>query len=179
MKKTPVWPIAAAVTSVLFVLGWTGYCYFDALAGVISGNGAVGFRIPDVIYEVDGSKHHVRAYRSQGQHSIVFLVGAPSSSVEEERCNLLVDADSIARFNDGGRQFMITPLAVVAGETFNTPYPLDDNMKGWGTKYRIDRNEDTFSFEISAAPPHHPRGIRFYIPAKYLLPESKLFAFHF
>ena len=173
MKKFPVWSIMAAVTLVLFVLGWTCYCNFDALAGAISGNGAIGFRMPDVIWEVDGMKHHVRAYRSQGQRNVVFLVGAPSSSVDGERCNLLVGPDRIARFNDSGRRFMITPFAVVAGETFSTPYPLDDDMKGWGTRYRISRSDNTFSFVISAAPPHHPSDIRFHIPAKFLLPESK------
>ena len=159
------WFIIAAAVALLFA--WMVCRNFDALTGLLSGDGVAGVRVRDAEWELDGEKHDLRSYRSLGNAGIVFLADVPSTSTGHERCNLIVGKDYIARFNDGGRSFMVTPLLVIAGETVRTPYRLDDDMKGWGTPYRIDREGDFLVFEIAPAPPHHPSGARLRLPAKY------------
>ena len=158
----------AAVAAALALLLVLAVCRnFDALAGWLSGDGVAGVRVRDANWELDGEKHNIRAYRALGNAGIVFLADVPSTSTGRERCNLIVGKDYIARFNDSGRSFMETPLLVIAGETVRTPYHLDDDMKGWGTPYRIDREGDFLIFEIAPAPPHHPSAARLRLPAKY------------
>ena len=158
---------AAALAGVLFA-GVMICRYFDALTGFALGDGGVGIRIRDVTCVIDGKEHKIAAYRLLGKMNIVFLVGVPSSSPEEEKCNLLVGDGWIARFNDSGRLFMTTPLFVIAGETIRDPYHLDDDMKGWGTRYRVGKKDDCLVFDIFPTPPHHPKSIRLRIPIKYL-----------
>lgn len=163
----------AAVLAVVLFAGILICCYFDALTGFAFGDGVAGVRIRNVSVLVDDREHQVSAYRSLGKMNAVFLVGAPSSSPEEDKCNLLVDDGRIARFNDSGRLFMTTPLFVIAGETVRHPYHLDDDMKGWGTRCLIGEEGDCLVFDILPAPPHHPKSIHLRIPMKYLRPASE------
>jgi len=162
--------VAAALALVLFA-GALICRYFDALTGFAFGGGGAGIRIRDVIWVIDGKEHKIAAYRSLGKTNVVFLVDVPSSSPDDEKCNLLVGDGWIARFNDSGRLFMTTPLFVIAGETIRYPYHLEDDVKGWGTRYRVAEEEDCLVFDILPAPPHHPKSIRLRIPMKYLRPS--------
>ena len=171
-KKNSRILLAATATALAVVVGILICRYFDALTGFTFGDGVVGVRIRNVSVLVDGREHQVSAYRSLGKMDAVFLVGAPSSSPEEDKCNLLVGDGWIARFNDSGRLFMTTPLFVIAGETVRQPYHLDDDMKGWGTRCRIGEEDDCLVVDILPAPPHHPKSINFRIPMKYLRSES-------
>ena len=159
--------IAAVAAVFVLLFAWMVCRNFDALTGWLSGDGVAGVRVRDAEWELDGEKHDLRAYRSLWNAGSVFLLDVPSTSTGRERCNLIVGRDYIARFNDGGRSFMVTPLLVIAGETVRTLYRLDDDMKGWGTPYRIGREGDFLIFKIAPAPPHHPSGARLRLPVKF------------
>lgn len=172
-RKKTIWIAAAAASVVMVFAGWSVYCGFDAWAGLIAGRGIAGVRVRDVLWNADGETHRVRAYRSLGNANVVFLVGVPSPLAGREKCNLLVAENHVAKFNDGGRSFVTTPLYAIAGETVGDPYYLDDEMKGWGAKYRIVRDKDDLVLEIFLAPPHHVRNMTCRIRAKYLERQPK------
>ena len=166
-------PILFLLLPGVFLCGLAALYFFCPKAWTVLGTLFAPDRVSQVRVSVDGRETTVPVFGKRHGHiddrgkevPVLVMCGIPCKNGRE---NLKIFPDGLGVFQDAEAWFCHSPRYLYLRSCARLTMPLEDDMKGWNTEYRIAEKDGTVHYEIFPAGPYRPHRIVFSIPKKML-----------
>lgn len=163
----------------IFSYGFTALYFFCPKAWTVLGTLFAPDRVMEVRVSVDGRETSVPVFWKRHGHldelgkevPVLVVCGIPCKNGRE---NLKIFPDGLGVFQNAEAWFCCSPRYLYLRSCALLTMPLEDDMKGWDTEYRIAEKDGTVHYEIFPAGPYRPHRIVFSLPKKMLSPVPPL-----
>ena len=157
----------------VFLCGLAALYFFCPKAWTVLGTLFAPDRAAQVRVSVDGKATTVPVFWKRHGHlddrgkevPVLVVCGIPCGTGRE---NLKIFPDGLGVFQDAKDWFCYSPRYLYLRSCALLTMPLEDDMKGWDTEYRIAEKDGGVHYEIFPAGPRRPERIVFSIPKKML-----------
>ena len=157
----------------VFSCVFTALYFFCPKAWTVLGTLFAPDRVAEVRVSVDGKTTTVPVFLKRHGHldelgkgvPVLVVCGIPCGTGRE---NLKIFPDGLGVFQNAEAWFCCSPRYLYLRSCALLTMPLEDDMKGWDTEYRIAEKDGAVHYEIFPVGPHRPERIVFSIPKKML-----------